>query len=136
MEKMILVGYLGADAKVVTINGEEKFIQASCAPVKSKKQQDSKSLRWYQLNFNLGLKKLLPYLKKGTLVAAVGALKITAYVDKEGVAMPAAVVYVDTIELLGGKNSGEKNNTSDEGAHDQPQAQSQGQAQGDEDLPF
>nr|WP_311520889.1 single-stranded DNA-binding protein [uncultured Porphyromonas sp.] len=136
MEKIMLVGYLGADAKVVTINGEEKFIQASCAPVKNKKQQDTKSLRWYQLNFNLGLKKLLPYLKKGTLVAAVGALKVTAYADKEGAAMPAAVVYVDTIELLGGKDSASKNATPQESAQDQPQAQSQGQAQGDEDLPF
>lgn len=136
MEKIMLVGYLGADAKVVTINGEEKFIQASVAPVKSKKQQDTKSLRWYQLNFNLGLKKLFPYLKKGTLVAAVGALKITAYADKEGVAMPAAVVYVDSIELLGGKDSASKNTTPQEGAQEQPQAQHQGQSQGDEDLPF
>lgn len=132
MEKIMLVGYLGADAKVVTINGEEKFIQASCAPVKTKKQQDPKSLRWYQLNFNLGLKKLLPYLKKGTLVAAVGALKITAYVDKEGVAMPAAVVYVDTIELLGGKDDTSKNPSSQNTGQDG----SQDQVNGEEKLPF
>lgn len=69
-------------------------------------------------------------------MAAVGALKITAYADKEGVAMPAAVVYVDSIELLGGKDSASKNTTPQEGAQEQPQAQHQGQSQGDEDLPF
>ncbi|TFH94301.1 hypothetical protein E4P47_08120, partial [Porphyromonas levii] len=102
MERITLVGFLGSDAKIVEIEGVEKYIQVSLAPVR-KKQQDDKSLLWYQLNLPLGLRKLVEYLKKGSLIGVTGRFRITAYLDKYNNATPSCVVFVDQVDLLGKK---------------------------------
>lgn len=101
MERITLVGYLGQNASIVTINGEEKFIETSLAPANNRKGEGTKSLLWYRLNFPLGLKKMMPHLTKGRLLAVTGNISITAYSDKNGNPIPSCVVYVSHFDLLG-----------------------------------
>lgn len=80
MMKVELIGHLGADAEVQTVDG---FSFATCRVADSNRWTDKDGVahdvtRWIDVNI-VKYDKLLPYLKKGTLVFVRGNLDTRVY---------------------------------------------------------
>ena len=100
MNKVILTGNLGSDAKLIEINGHcgLTFDLAT-----TKRHKDSQGVwgdltSWYKVtkwDKKEYLEKSLPYYKKGSKVYVDGDFTLTSFKDK-----PQMAVIVSTMELL------------------------------------
>lgn len=80
MMKVELIGHLGADAELQTVDG---FSFATCRVADSSRWTDKDGVlhdntRWVDVSIT-NYEKLLPYLKKGTLVFVRGNLDTRVY---------------------------------------------------------
>lgn len=97
-------GYLGADAEVKSVNGQE-FTTCRVAHTdrwKDQSGQTHESTQWIDLTIN-GRPNVVDYLKQGTLVYAAGHVKLRCYSSEKARGFVAGMtISVVTIELLGG----------------------------------
>lgn len=99
-------GYLGADAEVKSVNGQE-FTTCRVAHTdrwKDQAGQTHESTQWIDLTLN-GRPAVVEYLKQGTLVYAAGHVKLRCYSSEKARGFVAGLtISVVTIELLGGNS--------------------------------
>lgn len=99
-------GYLGADAEVKCVNGQE-FTTCRVAHTDRWKDQDGQtheSTLWIDLTLN-GRPNVVNYLKQGTMVYAAGHVKLRCYSSEKARGFVAGMtISVVTIELLGGNS--------------------------------
>lgn len=101
-----VVGYLGADAEVKNVNGQE-FTTCRVAHTdrwKDQSGQTHESTQWIDLTLN-GKPAVVDYLKQGTMVYAAGHVKLRCYSSEKARGFVAGMtISVVTIELLGGNS--------------------------------
>lgn len=101
-----VVGYLGADAEVKNVNGQE-FTTCRVAHTdrwKDQAGQTHESTQWIDLTLN-GRPNVVEYLKQGTLVYAAGHVKLRCYSSEKARGFVAGLtISVVSIELLGGNS--------------------------------
>lgn len=101
-----VVGYLGADAEVKNVNGQE-FTTCRVAHTdrwRDQAGQTHDSTQWIDLTLN-GRPNVVEYLKQGTLVYAAGHVKLRCYSSEKARGFVAGLtISVVTIELLGGNS--------------------------------
>lgn len=107
MNLSFIIGNLGADAEVVSANGNQ-FVKLSVADSRKYKKQDGTEVsetNWVDATMNDVHSPILPYLKAGTKVAIVGNASLRVYSSKKDRMMKAGLsVRVLSIELCGGSS--------------------------------
>lgn len=121
MTKTIVIGHIGADAQVNTVNGKN-VINLNVAHSEQWKDaqgnQQSKTT-WFQVSRWTDKTGVVPYLKKGTLVYVEGKVDVKEYTKKDGTSGASLALTATEIQLLGGsKNEGEStSNAAPANAH-------------------
>lgn len=153
VNKVILVGTLGADPETRYSAGGAAITKVRIATNESwtDKQTGQKQERteWHRVTFFGRLAEIAgEYLKKGRQVYVEGSLRTDKYTDKEGVERYSTDIVADQMQMLGGREGGERGERSapastggrDLGGQATPQRASQSKPaeQGfeDDDLPF
>lgn len=102
-----VIGNLGADAEVVSSNGN-KFVTLSIAHTRKFKQPDGKESEqtdWVDAVINNVEHPVLPYLKRGVKVFVYGSARLRVYSSKKDRMMKAGLtINVQSIELCGGQS--------------------------------
>lgn len=106
MIKMEIIGNLGADAKLQSINGNT-FVSFRIANTDAWTDKATgemkKTTQWVSCSLNGNGGNLLPYLKKGVKVFVRGNAQIVVYSSPKTHQMEAGVnLFVREIELCGG----------------------------------
>ena len=118
INKVILVGNVGADPVIKDLSGDVKcasFTVATSESYKDKNGEKQTLTEWHRISAWRGLAGVIEkYVTKGTQVYIEGKLKTTKYTDKDGVEKYSTEVVADTLKMLGGKSGG-----SDAGAHNE-----------------
>lgn len=132
----IITGRLGKDA-VQHIYQDQSCVRFSVAIDLSFKDKKTgkkvENVHWQECTvWGTRGEKLLPYLKKGTLVHIMGEMKPTEYTNKEGNIVKYCTMNVEKIEFLGGGNKSESNEEPENKTQKTPTTQ---QTQ-DDDFPF
>lgn len=106
MLKGILIGHIGNDAEVKTVNGQEftTFRVAHSEKWTDAQGQAHEQTQWVDCVMN-GSPAVLPYLKRGQLVYVEGSIKTRVYSSAKDRCMKAGLtISVRSIELLGGRS--------------------------------
>jgi single-strand DNA-binding protein len=111
MIKLQIIGNLGKDAVVNTVNGKT-VINFSVAH--TEKYKDSQGIQkdktlWVECAYWTDRTGIAPYLKKGTQVYADGTPDLRNYTTKEGTPGTSLSLRVISVQLLGGRNEGGDN---------------------------
>ncbi len=97
MQKVLLIGNLGNDARVVPGKTND-FISFSVACNRNKEGENI--VQWYNCTYNAKSFKIAEYLKKGTQVFIEGFPVPEVYEGKASIK-----IFVNEIHLCGSKNS-------------------------------
>lgn len=102
-----VIGNLGADAEVVSSNGN-KFVTLSIAHTRKFRQPDGKETEqtdWVDAVINNVAHPVLPFLKRGVKVFVYGSARMRVYSSKKDRMMKAGLtISVQSIELCGGQS--------------------------------
>lgn len=127
MQKLEIIGRLGADAKVVsTQNGD--FVSFNVAVSDKKKVNGETDAVWYSVSYNNT--KIAQYLTKGTMVYCEGK---PSYDLKDGKVYPRLSAFA--VEFCGGSSNANSAQPSPQ-QNAQPSPQPSVQKENDDDLPF
>lgn len=103
MESLVLIGNLGADAKLVSNNGRP-FVSFSVANTERWKDEqgvDHEQTDWVSCALNGENQKLLPYLKAGQKVCCIGKIRTRVYSSaKERRLVAGLNMSVNQLELI------------------------------------
>ena len=105
MLRAVIIGNLGLDAVMQTVNGSS-FCSLSVAHTHRYKDSqgcDIKNVVWVSVIINWNAQKLLPYLVKGAKIYASGRLRTRIYYAKDGKPHCGVDIIADNIELCGNK---------------------------------
>lgn len=136
VNQVILVGRLGGDPEVKTLQSGKSVANVSLATTESWKDKDTGQKKevtdWHRVVVYGAMADVFgKWLRKGSLIYVQGRLKTRSWDDK-GSKRYITEVICDTMRMLGGKK--------DDGGHAQeevPPAEPEGQAgSGEDDLPF
>lgn len=102
LNRVQLIGNLGADPKSITGKDGQSFVTATLATNESFKQNDEWQTRveWHQLILFGKLTKVAEYLQKGSQVYLEGKLRSNQWTDNEGKIRQALSIVVSHIQLL------------------------------------
>lgn len=119
MYRLEVIGNLGQDAEIKAINGKD-YYSFSIAYTEKRAGQDK--TYWIKCLKTVGEStKLGDYLKKGQQVFVSGMPYTTAYINKDNKSVSDQCVFVNNIQLLGGRHqSGQSSNQSQEKDDDLP----------------
>ncbi len=130
MNKALIIGRIGKDATENTV--KDKRV-ANFSVAVSKKINGQEQTTWFDVAL-WGKEGVYPYLKKGTLVYVEGEVSLNLYHKNDGTTGGSLRINAFQVELLGGKESGDKNVS-----HGTPAPANEGPASGisgSDDLPF
>lgn len=96
MLQLFLIGNLGADAQEKENNGK-RFLAMNVAH--TEKYKDVESTYWVSVTLNHYSEKLIPYLKKGTKICAIGRMTTRVYRGNDGQQKVGINLMADTLEL-------------------------------------
>ena len=103
--KVILIGRLGADPKIVTLDSEQSLANFRLATNDVYIKDDGEKIQNTQWHSIVVWGKLVDitsrFLKKGTEVAVEGKIIYKNYDDKEGITRYVSEIVVHDIQLLG-----------------------------------
>jgi single-strand DNA-binding protein len=102
LNRVQLIGNLGADPKSITGKNGQSFVTATLATNESFKQNDEWQTRveWHQLMLVGKLTKVTEYIKKGSQVYLEGKLRSNQWTDNEGKSRQTLNIVVNHIQLL------------------------------------
>lgn len=107
MFKIEVIGNLGADAEVKSVQGS-KFVTMRIAHSEKRTDDEGKEIRqttWIDATMNDTESKILPYLKQGVKVFVRGNASLRVYSSPKDRMMKAGVkVSIHEIELVGGSS--------------------------------
>lgn len=103
LNKVQLIGNLGAEPKIITGKDGQSFVTATLATNESFKQGDVWKTRveWHHLIFFGNLTKVTEFLHKGSQTFIEGRLRANTWTDKEGHNRQSISIVVSNIQLLG-----------------------------------
>lgn len=140
INKAILVGNLGKDPEIRTIDSGRKVAQfplATTETYKDKNGQRVDQTEWHNVVFWGAIADVIEkYLKKGSQIYVEGRIRTRSYEDKEGVKKYITEIMGDKMTMLG---SGPRNNDSTPSSNGNGKAEPVGQsfaADQEDDLPF
>jgi len=153
VNKVILLGNLGRDPEIRSMQSGKKMASFSIATSKRWKdrstQEQKESTSWHNIVvFNEGLVDVIEkYVKKGSKIYVEGELSTRKYQDKEGNDKYTTEVvlqgYNSNLTMLGANNSTSSNNdqsiinsSEDVSSTDSFDAKSTDSSDTDEDIPF
>ena len=99
MQKSIFTGTIGKDAIVHTI-GRNTYAKFSIAVNDGKDENGQRKTLWLDVLKYDKDGKLTPYLVKKAVIAVDGRLAISAYVNKEGQAVPSVTLWCNELEFI------------------------------------
>ena len=115
VNRVILIGNLGKDPEVRTIETGVKVATFSLATSESYKNKNGERIEqteWHNIVAWRGLAEIVEkFLKKGNTVYIEGKLKTRSYEDKDKIKRYTTEIFVDNLKMLGGKRD-ENNNVS------------------------
>jgi single-strand DNA-binding protein len=104
LNKVLLIGNLGKDPEVTTLEGNvkvAKFALATTETYKDEKGQFHSQTEWHNIVLWRGLAELAEkYLKKGSLIHLEGKNRTRSYDDKQGVKRYVTEVVGEELILL------------------------------------
>lgn len=103
LNRIQLIGNLGADPKSITSKDGQPFVTATLATNESFKKNDEWQTRveWHQLVFFGKFTKVAELLQKGSQVFIKGKPRSNPWIDKDGNTRSAISIVVGNIQLLG-----------------------------------
>ena len=139
MIKMQVIGNLGKDCQVNTVNGANviNFTVAHTEKFKDKQGNMQDKTIWVDCNYWTDKTGIAPYLLKGTQVYAEGSPDIRTYPKNDGTQGASLTLRVREVQLLGrkGDNSG-GGGFSGGNTNNQQQTAPAGMDDVADDLPF
>ena len=140
VNKVILVGNLGADPETRYMPNGDAVANIRLATTESWKDKDSGEKKeiteWHRVVFYRKLAEIVgQYLKKGSAVYIEGRIRTRKWQDKEGQERYTTEIEANEMQMLGGKPSGES------APSEKPQRNAQGAPKAsisdmDDDIPF
>lgn len=141
INKVILVGNLGKDPEIRTLESGVKIARFSLATTESYNDRNTgqrvDQTEWHNIVLWRGLAEIAEkYLRKGNQVYIEGKLQTRSYQDKDGITKYSTEIVGQNMNMLGGRPA-----TSDQSYNSQPQAASPPNEPVDlpeetDDLPF
>lgn len=112
VNKVMLLGNVGAEPKVTTLSDGTVCAQFSLATSERAKQLSNGKIvpertDWHNIVAWRGLAGIVSsYVHKGSKVCVVGKLRQRKYLDKQNIERSVYEVHIDELELLGSNASG------------------------------
>lgn len=136
VNKVILVGNLGADPDVKYTQSQMAVVSVNLATTDAWKDRNSgqkqERTEWHRLVFFNRLAEIAgEYLRKGSQVYVEGRLQTRKWQGKDGQDRYTTEIVVNDMQMLGGRGGGSRNNASSADNFDQtPQYNTPNQAAG------
>jgi single-strand DNA-binding protein len=113
VNKIILLGNLGRDPEVRTFPSGDRVANVTIATTDKWKDKASGEMKehteWHRVIFNGRLAEIAgEYLRKGSQCYVEGSIRTRKYTDKDGTPKQITEVRADTLQMLGGRQSGEE----------------------------
>lgn len=113
VNKVILLGNLGADPEVKHLEGDKVVANLRLATTESYKDRSGnrvENTEWHDLELWDGQAKVAEqYLKKGSQIYVEGKIKSDTWQDDQGNNRKRTKIRVQSFTMLGGKSSGQDN---------------------------
>ena len=108
MIKLMVIGNLGKDCIVNTVNGKNviNFSVAHTEKFKDSSGAQREKTTWVECAYWTDRTGIAPYLKKGTQVYAEGSPEVRTYQTNDGKSGAALSLRVQTVQLLGSRGEG------------------------------
>ncbi|MBL7075068.1 single-stranded DNA-binding protein [candidate division KSB1 bacterium] len=133
VNKVILIGHLGRDPELkFTPSGVAvtKFTLATTERWKDKDGNPQDHTEWHNIVLWRKLAEIAgEYLKKGRQVYIEGRLRTRSWETQDGVKRYTTEVHADQMQMLGRREEAKE-------VPEEPEADAEGEAPGEEDLPF
>ncbi len=140
VNKVILVGNLGADPDVMTLENGTKVARLSVATnevYRNKEGEKVDRTEWHRVVLWRNRAELAEkYLSKGRQVYIEGRLRTRQYQDKEGNQRYTTEIEGDVINFLGGREGGGESNAGQQQSGPPADSQPPGAPPEEDDLPF
>jgi len=141
MIKMQVIGNLGKDCVVNTVNGKNviNFTVAHTEKYRDSQGNNQEKTTWVDCAYWTDRTAIAPYLQKGTQVFVEGTPEVRSFTRNDGTAGASLSLRVREVQLLGrrGENPGGGNNQYDSPASNrQESAAPAGMDDVADDLPF
>ena len=109
VNKVILIGNVGMDPEVRTLEGGAKVARVRLATTERlydrQANETKEHTEWHTLIFRRGLAGVVEmYVKKGTQLYVEGRIRSRQWEDASGVQHIAVEIYVDDMRMIGGRN--------------------------------
>lgn len=113
INKVIVVGNLGRDPETKYMPSGDAFTNIAVATTDKWKDKNSgeqkEATEWHRIAFFGKLAEIAgQYLKKGSQVYIEGKLRTRKWQDKDGVEKYTTEIIADTMQMLGGRPSGDQ----------------------------
>ena len=113
VNKVILVGNLGADPEIRRLNNGDPVVNLRIATSESWRDKNSGDRRerteWHRVVvWGKSAEHCNNYLSKGRQVYVEGRIQTRKYTDKEGVERYSTEVVADTVQFLGSRQGGQE----------------------------
>ncbi len=140
MNKVILMGNLGADAELRMTGGGKPVMNFQVATSESWKDQSGQKqerTEWHRcVMWGDRAEKLAKHLTKGTKLVVEGSIRYSKY-EKNGETRYATDINVERIEFAGSKRDTQTSGPSDyAGGYQKKNEEKQGALPVDDDIPF
>ncbi len=136
VNKVILIGNLGKDPEVRTLDSGVKVANFSLATTESYKNRNGERVEnteWHNIVLWRGLAEVADtYLKKGNQVYIEGKIRTRSWDDKDGNKRYITEILADNMTMLGSRQNG---SASSNDPKPQPETEAPEPAP-DDDLPF
>lgn len=111
-----IIGRLGGDPEIKTLNGGNQVCNASVAVTekwKDKQGQQQEKTEWYRIVlWGPKAQVFQQYTQKGSLVYVEGKMQTRTWEDNNGVKKYATDLNVDNFNFLSGSANGDNNNNN------------------------
>lgn len=106
MIKMQVIGRLGKDCTVNTVNGKNviNFTVAHSEKYRDSQGNNQEKTTWVDCAYWTDRTAIAPYLQKGTQVFVEGTPEVRSYTRNDGTAGASLSLRIREVQLLGGKN--------------------------------
>jgi single-strand DNA-binding protein len=109
MIKLMVIGNLGKDCLVNTVNGKNviNFSVAHTEKFKDSSGAQREKTTWVECAYWTDRTGIAPYLKKGTQVYAEGSPEVRTYQTQDGKSGASLTIRVQSVQLLGSRAGAE-----------------------------
>jgi single-strand DNA-binding protein len=130
VNKVILVGNLGADPETRYLPSGDAVSNIRLATTDRYKDKTSGEMKeateWHRVTFFGRLAEIVnEYLKKGSSVYIEGRIRTRKYTDQAGVEKYATEIMAEQMQMLGGRPSGDRGDSSRDGFGSQDRSRSE-----------